>query len=233
MRKFFQKFRIWLTSFLPNKSITYSKAEWNKLSDENHRYYIVSKEGRDISEGKFKELGEKNYKEIVLSDPLIKKNLSPFSDKRVLDIGCGVGRLSEFLADDFKRVDGIDISEKMIEKASQRLGHLNNVHFHVGDGMHYPLENNSIDFVFSYIVFQHMPSVAVIKENFKEVKRVLKPSGIAKVQIRGGKPIRKNTWNYGPSFNQVEAQQLMDDVGLNVVKFGDDSIKRFFLWLSK
>lgn len=233
MSNFLQRVRIILSSLYPDKSIEYSKKEWNKLSDENHRYYIVSKEGKSINEEQFKDSGKESYQEHIISDPLLKEHLGDFSDKRAVDIGCGVGRISELLAQDFEYVTGIDISEKMVDKAKERLKHVPNLDFVANDGMHYPLADNSIDFVFSYIVFQHMPSVEVIEENFKEVKRILKPEGIAKIQIRGGKPIRKDTWNYGPSFNMESAQELMKKVDLRVVKAGDDSVKRFWLWLKK
>ncbi len=222
-----------ISTFLPDKPITVSKDEWNKLAEENGRYYIVSKEGRGIDDSTFRETGEENYKEHVLSDDLIKKTLGDFSDKSVLEIGCGIGRLTEFFGQDFAWVEGVDIAEKMIETATARLAHIPNAHFTATDGEHYPFPDETFDLVFSYIVFQHMPSREVILENFKDIKRVLKPTGIAKIQIRGGHKVRKGSWFYGPTFTKQDAQLLMDEAGLQVVKMGDDSIKRFFVWVKK
>lgn len=222
-----------LSSLLPDKTIQRSKAEWNRLADENHKYYIVSKRGRQIDDEEFRATGEENYHEIVLNDDVLMSRLAPLSDKHVLDIGCGAGRLTEFFARDFARAEGVDISENMVEKARTRLGHISNVHFTATNGTHYPFPDDSFDLVFSYIVFQHMPSESVIRENLREVKRVLKKNGIAKIQFRGGHTVRKGTWFYGPTFTKERTQKLLDDVGLKAIDMGDDSVKRFWLWLTK
>jgi len=219
--------------FLPDKSIIESKKEWNILADENAKYYIVSKKGRKINEAEFRQTGEENYNELIRKDALLHEHLGSFSDKKVLDIGCGTGRLMEFFARDFESVDGIDISDVMVERGRERLKDLKNVRFTVGDGVSYPFPDNSFDLVFSYIVFQHMPSEEVVQKNFEEVRRVLKPTGIAKIQIRGNQPVRKGTWFYGPSFDNKKARDLMDVTKLTILKEGNDSVKRFFLWLKK
>ena len=233
MKRILHKIISSISALLPDESIKSSKQKWNSLALDNHKYYIVSKKGQNITDEQFYETGEENYRNLILEDPILKDKLGSFSDKRVLDIGCGAGRLTEFFAKDFKRADGVDISEKMVEEAKKRLSHISNVHFVAGDGMHYPFKDDEFDLVFSYIVFQHMPSVEVVKENFREIKRVLKKDGIAKIQIRGGEKVKKGTWFYGPNFTASEAKELLEDIGLSVVKMGDDSIKRFFLWLQK
>lgn len=222
-----------ISSFLPDKALSSSKAEWNKLAGENHRYYIVSKKGKQIDEETFRKTGEENYKELISSDSLLKEHLGNFSDKKVLDIGCGAGRLTEFFSKEFAHATGVDISEKMVAEATKRLEHIKNVTFVANDGQNHPFPDNNFDLVFSYIVFQHMPSREVVLQNFKEVKRILKPTGIAKIQIRGGNKVLKGSWFYGPSFTKEEAETLAKESGLQIVKMGDDSVKRFFLWLKK
>lgn len=233
MKNALERFLTKISALLPDKSIGRSKEEWNTLAGENHKYYIVSKKGRQISEEEFRATGEENYREVILGDEQIRARIAPFGDKRVLDIGCGAGRLVEFFAKDFASVEGVDISEKMVEEAKKRLGHVSNAHFTATDGMHYPFPDNSFDLVFSYIVFQHMPSEAVIRENLKEVRRVLKPTGIAKIQFRGGHKVRKGTWFYGPTFNKESTRKMLTEVGLTTLEMGDDSVKRFWLWLTK
>jgi SAM-dependent methyltransferase len=222
-----------ISSILPSQSIQESKKKWNGLAEENGKYYIVSKEGKSITDEKFKELGQQNYTELVAQDDLVKETLGSFSDKRALEIGCGIGRVTEFFANDFKKVVGLDISDKMVQDAKERLAHIANLEFIATDGEHYPIEDQSVDLVFSYIVFQHMPSVKVVKENFKEIRRVLKDSGIAKIQVRGGNKVLKGSWYYGPSFRSNDIHKMMEEVGLEIVKEGDDSIKRYFVWLKR
>lgn len=231
--KLLHSFLTALSTVLPSQSIQDSKKKWNGLAEENGKYYIVSKEGKSITDEKFRELGKENYTELVAGDELVKQTLGTFSDKRALEIGCGIGRVTEFFAADFAHITGLDISDKMVQDASERLAHIPNITFTATDGMHYPIEDQSIDFVFSYIVFQHMPSVEVVKENFKEIRRVLKDSGIAKIQVRGGHKVRKGSWYYGPSFKSKDMHEMMNELGLEIVKDGDDTIKRYFVWVKR
>ena len=55
--------------------------------------------------------------------------------------------------------------------------------FHATDGVHLPLEDESVDFVFSYEVFQHLPSRDVMHANLVEVARVLRPDGLALIHV--------------------------------------------------
>jgi SAM-dependent methyltransferase len=231
--KLLHSFLTAVSTILPSQSIQDSKKKWNGLAEENGKYYIVSKEGRSITDEKFRELGQQNYTELVAQDQLVKETLGTYADKRALEIGCGIGRVTEFFAADFEHVTGLDISDKMIADATKRLEHINNISFIATDGMHYPIEDQSIDLVFSYIVFQHMPSVEVVKENFKEIRRVLKDSGLAKIQVRGGRKVRKGSWYYGPSFKSKDMQAMMAEVGLEIIKDGDDTMKRYFVWVKR
>jgi SAM-dependent methyltransferase len=114
---------------------------------------------------------------------LIEPALAEFDPKRALavDVGCGVGRFSRPLTNRFARVVGIDVSAAMIERARE----LNppsrypNLTFQVSDGLSLPVASRSASFVFSYEVFQHMPSQAVIDANLREISRVLAPGGLA------------------------------------------------------
>ena len=50
---------------------------------------------------------------------VLKRATSPLEQLRVLDFGCGVGRLMKPLIDAGFRVDGVDISERMLAFARQ------------------------------------------------------------------------------------------------------------------
>ena len=81
-----------------------------------------------------------------------------FAPGRVLDFGCGVGRLTIPLAQRATEVVAVDISPSMIKHAR---GHaaavgLSNVHFALSDATLSQVEG-SFDFVHSFIVFQHIP----------------------------------------------------------------------------
>jgi len=222
-----------VSSIFPDESITHSKNKWNKLAEENPRYYVVSRKGRDITESDFQEVGRKNYEELISGDITLKERLVNFNNKKVLDIGCGLGRLEEFFSPNFKEVYGVDISEQMVEQAKERLKKYRNIHLSSTDGITLPFDKGFFDFVFSYLVFQHMPSREVVEKNFIEVFRVLKENGIAKIQIRGGHTPFKWQWFYGPSWSEEKAVKMVEKIGFRVLKTEGENTKRFWLWLTK
>ena len=118
-----------VSNLIPEQSIIASKKKWNRLGAENPRFYVVSKKGRAIDESAFTETGEENYKDLVRDDELLAKRLGDTSNKKVLEIGCGLGRLTTLFARDFQRAVGIDISDSMVERAKVRAANVPNVEF--------------------------------------------------------------------------------------------------------
>lgn len=103
--------------------------------------------------------------------------------RRMLEIGCGVGRTARHFAASFERVDGVDISAEMIEQG-RGLDHPGNVTLHVGNGRDLEgFETGAYDLVYSGLVFQHIPSEDVIGSYLREIARVLGPAGRAVIQF--------------------------------------------------
>ena len=94
--------------------------------------------------------------------------------ERILDLGCGNGRLFELFKE--RNVDyyGVDFSEKMVEIAKCRYP---KTKFQVADALNLPFSDNFFDEAISIAVFHHIPSVEFRLEFLKEIKRVLKPGG--------------------------------------------------------
>jgi spore maturation protein CgeB len=100
-----------------------------------------------------------------------------------LEIGCGVGRMMKAAAERFGRVIGIDVSRLAIDKARELVGPTPRMDLVVGSGLDLsPVESNSVDFVWSYASLACMP-VPVIASYLVEMKRVLRSSGMARVQV--------------------------------------------------
>lgn len=98
---------------------------------------------------------------------------------RALDLGCGLGRVSAALAAHFERVDGVDVSAAMIERA-RALSPPANVHLTVGSGEDLAgFPSGAYDVVLSLMVFQHVTDAAVLARYLEEVARVLAPRGAA------------------------------------------------------
>lgn len=217
---------------MPEETIIQSKIKWDALARKNARYYVLTDQGEEISEEVFRAAGKRDYEKLIKNDPFIQQHLNPFSDHSVLEIGVGIGRITEFLAGEFKTVSGVDISTEMISRAKERLFEKQNVTLVATDGEHYPFPNHSMDFVFSTIVFQHMPSVEVIRQNFFEIERVLKSNGIAKIQLRGV-PTEKSNWFYGPAFTLNDLPELFKGINLSIFKTEGAGTKYFWVWIEK
>lgn len=102
----------------------------------------------------------------------------------VVEIGCGVGRVTRALAARARHVRAMDVSEQMIARARELNPELANVEWIVGDGTSLaPVADASADVCFSFVVFQHIPEPAVTLGYVGEMGRVLRPSGVAAFQI--------------------------------------------------
>lgn len=101
---------------------------------------------------------------------------------RVVEIGCGAGRLTKHMAADFAHVLGVDVSDGMLEVARSHIPEPN-VELRLGDGATLPVETATVDGVFSTHVFQHLESLALARANFSEAARVLKPGGTMMVHL--------------------------------------------------
>ena len=103
-----------------------------------------------------------------------------------LEIGCGPGRLMLPLSERFGRVIGFDVSGGMIELARENLANAPNAEPRRNGGSDLPgVDDESIDFCYSYAVFQHIPDKEVVWNYLRETVRVLKAGGFLKLQFNG------------------------------------------------
>jgi SAM-dependent methyltransferase len=106
------------------------------------------------------------------------------ADDVVVDIGCGVGRLTRVLAQRACRVIGVDVSAEMLARAAELNPGLANVEWVHGDGQGLPgVADGSVDACVSHVVFQHIPDPAVTLGYVREMGRVLRPAGWAAFQV--------------------------------------------------
>jgi len=174
------------------------RREWNERAREDPHYYVAF--GRreqddaeffataaDVVRGLRGEL-----RHLRPPGRPLPKNL------KALEIGCGPGRLMRPMSADFAEIHGTDVSDEMIRLAAEKLRDIPNAHLHhTGQAGLSIFPDESFDFLYSYAVFQHIPSREVVFEYLTEARRLLKPGGILRCQINGlpETTARYTTWD--------------------------------------
>jgi ubiquinone/menaquinone biosynthesis C-methylase UbiE len=212
------------------------RSDWNDRAKENAQYYVQNA-SQDWDQREFFRSGEVNVANEVMTDmvAICGGQRSPL-DLQMLEIGCGVGRMTRMLARIFGHVTGVDISEEMIRQARRNTADLNNVNLVLGDGCSFEsLPDASFDFAFSFIVFQHIPTYSVIASYCKEVYRVLKPGSLFKFQVQGftGLPrTEMDTW-LGYPISPRQAVTLSEESGFDIEREEGAGSQYYWLWFRK
>jgi ubiquinone/menaquinone biosynthesis C-methylase UbiE len=95
---------------------------------------------------------------------------------RVLDFGCGYGRVGKLLHDSgYRNIIGVDSSIKMIERGEREFPELS---FQVNSGRTLSFPDNSFDAVIVCAVFTCITSQKTRLSQINELYRVLKPGGV-------------------------------------------------------
>jgi ubiquinone/menaquinone biosynthesis C-methylase UbiE len=157
-----------------------SERYWDERARENALFFVDTEVGYDDPDTEaFWSRGEE-----VVGRMLRMVDLTLRPDETVLDIGCGVGRLTRALASRAERAYGLDVSSEMLRLAREHNADLVNVEWLHGDGHGLGVvDDGSVDGCFSHVVFQHIPDPAVTLNYVAEMGRVLRPGGWALFQV--------------------------------------------------
>ena len=125
------------------------RSDWNARASEDFRYYVAFGRRGQQDEEFFASATEVVH---LLEAELkrIPREISPEA-RRALEIGCGPGRLMRPLSRHFGEIHGVDVSDKMIRLAGQRLRNTSNAFPHHSSGSDlslFPAEK--FDYVYSY-----------------------------------------------------------------------------------
>jgi len=144
------------------------------------QYLLIHKKKNKWQIDEFFETGIKEIEKVM--DYIDSLDIS-IKQKKALDFGCGVGRLTQALAKYFDEVHGVDIAPSMIELANNynRYGNKCNYHLNEEDNLNLFIDN-TFDFIYTRITLQHMePKYA--KNYIKEFLRILNSDGLLIFQI--------------------------------------------------
>jgi ubiquinone/menaquinone biosynthesis C-methylase UbiE len=164
--------------------------DWNRRAKED-AYYYVAFINPNQAEERFHQSAADVIRELESELHRLDSLGEGLARRRALEIGCGPGRLMLPLSRHFDEIYGVDISDEMIRIARERLQSVPKAHLLVNNGGDLaPFENDYFSFVYSYIVFQHIPSKEIVFNYLREIQRVLVPGGITRFQVRGAPPSR-------------------------------------------
>src|SRR6201997_5052026 len=165
------------------------RRDWDRRARENARHYVVTGQTQ-WSDEEFFQSGRITLEEEILND---QENICQGKDPkqmRVLEIGCGAGRVTRAFAGFFGEVYAVDISREMVRQAREACAGFPNTHVFRNNGKdlaalsggwrrRFGIEPKlEVDFAFSIIVFQHIPSRKIIESYVREVNKILRPGGL-------------------------------------------------------
>ena len=156
---------------------TRMRADWDRRIAHDYRFWMS--DGYQSDQVMW-ETGERDFN-------IITRDIEDTSDKSILEIGCGVGRLLKAAIDRFQRVVGVDISPLALERAASLIGQRENLELMVGDGFSLTeVPSQSIDVVYSFAAITSTP-LEIFSRYLLEANRVLSEDGLLRLQIYLGK----------------------------------------------
>lgn len=146
------------------------KEVWDSLADESRDAPLKAVISRkDVN----------NHYVDRLQKMLFNKVIRTRKDFKVLDVGCGVGRLTLWAAPRVERMVGVDLSPKMIEiaKKGANIQNLKNIEFFVIDGKSLPFEDEEFDLILVVWLLKYIIDESQLKSMIEEICRVTKEKG--------------------------------------------------------
>ncbi len=218
-----------------DRTLDKMRRDWDERARENARFY-VNTERTDWTDQDFFASGERTFAEEILTDLTnICQGRDP-KQMKVLEIGCGAGRVTRALSGYFGEVHAVDVSGEMVAQAQAALRERPHAHVYQNNGMDLSVVPVAdFDFAFSTIVFQHIPSREVIENYVREVHRLLRPGALFKFQVQGDPTLQTDsddTW-LGVPFSDEQAVEMAERCGFEPRYRHGAGEQYFWLWFFK
>jgi len=206
------------------------RVDWNERAREDAHYYVAFGR-RDQDDNEFLSTAADVVRD--LEGELKRFPADPMpSSRRALEIGCGPGRLMRPMSRHFGEIHGVDVSDEMIAQANAKLRDIPWAQAHRASGSDLDqFPSDHFDFVYSYAVFQHIPSAEVVFSYLHETVRVLKPGGLARLQINGlPKTARAYTTWEGVRISGEDLHRFTRDRGIRLLSL--TGLETQYMWTS-
>lgn len=166
-------------------------SNWDALAELDPLWAILSDPQKKFGKwdpGEFFSTGAREAERVLA---MCKSHGVSVSYGKLLDFGCGVGRMTRAFSRHFEWCVGIDVSEKMIGLARELNSGQPRCEFIASDAGVLPFAEKSFDFVFTVLVLQHLPSRSMILEYVAEFLRVAKDNAVIVFQLPNEVPLRR------------------------------------------
>ncbi len=163
--------------------------DWDSIANFDALWGVLSegdKIGGKWDENEFFQTGREEIKTLI---DKIKAIGADLKWTNALDFGCGVGRLTQAMANYFEHCYGVDVSDKMIEFANKYNRFREKCIYTVNHSEELSMfSSDFFDFSYSTITFQHMAKHHILKY-LVDLIRTLKPGGISVFQLPSYLPV--------------------------------------------
>lgn len=177
---------------------------WRSKRKVMHAYNVTA----EIYDGRYSLEQHRKYRKAL-------ENVD-VSDVNVLDVGCGSGLFFDEVTDKASMVVGVDVSKKLLIKATRRVA--KNMHVLQADADHLPFKDGAFQAAFSFTVLQNLPKP---QRTLQEIRRVTGKG--CKIAITGLKK----------AFPQTAFHDLVERSGMQTEVFYDvDEINCYIAVLS-
>lgn len=153
-----------------------------------------------------------------------------------LDIGCGIGRMVKAMSSCFDHVYGVDISEDMLNHGAEYLKDVSNCSTHlIRQDNKFDESIKNLGFVYSIVVFQHIPSIAIIRAYLNQCFERMLPGAVIRIQTHRGIPNPDGVFcGYaGHMFRSVASfAEEFERAGFNVLTTQDGLGHVEWLWVT-
>jgi len=161
------------------------RRRWDERAARDSFHYIVTRPDA-WDEASFFASGERDY--LLTVEPRIPAlGLHPES-ATMLEVGCGVGRMTRSFSERFRRVVAVDASLEMLRRGRALHPNAPTIGWVLTSGADLrPIRSESMDFVYSFLVLQHVPDRRIALGYVGEMLRVLKRGGTFAFQFRSAR----------------------------------------------